>query len=184
MLRKAPKAFILFGPSGSGKTYIKNYLVKKGIKPLKLHTTREKRRNEENEEYYFVRLNEFDKMEKEGKFVLTIKIDPTWKYGLLCEEVKKYKDDNIVIDFINKEPALQFYEEIVKTHKPFLCFFEIPLKERIQIFKDRNMSEYDIKKRIEREDRYEHLDILTRNKSFLFTDFSTNIEKIERLLAL
>jgi len=184
MLRKIPKAFILFGPSGSGKTYVKNYLANKEVKPLKLHTTRKKRREEKNEEYYFVELNKFNEMEKEKKFALTIKIDSTWKYGLSYEEIKKYKDNNIVVDFINKELALKFYEQIMKTHKPFLCFFEIPIEKRMQIFKERGMNMHNIKKRMEREDRYEDLDVLIRNKSFLFTDFSTNIEKIERLLAL
>jgi len=184
MFRDVPKAFILFGPSGSGKTYIKKYLTKKGIKPLKLYTTRPRRSEESTNDYYFISLKEFRKKEKNDEFALVIKINHNWMYGLTKKEIKKNRENDIVIDFINQKYALNFYDLILKTHKPFLCFFEIPLYQRLKILEERNLTKKEIQNRLKREERYKDLDIVVKNRSFLFADFQSNIEKIDKLLEL
>jgi len=183
MLRNVPKAFILFGPSGSGKTYIKKHLTKKGVKPLKLYTTRPKRNKEDVNDYHFISLKEFKQKEKNNEFILVIKINHKL-YGLTKKEIEKHKKEDIVIDFINQEYAMKFYDLILKTHKPFLCFFEIPLYQRLKILEERGLTKKEIQDKLKREDSYKDLDVLVRNKSFLFTDFQINIVKIEQLLVL
>lgn len=54
---------VLLGPSGSGKTTIEKKLEQKGMHRLRSHTTRPKKPNESADAYYFVKKDEFKKVD-------------------------------------------------------------------------------------------------------------------------
>ena len=177
------KAFILFGPSGSGKSYTKEWLLKNNkAKALIMTTTRKPRKGEVNgKDYYFVSKENFKKMEQNNQFLFVVKISESWLYGLTFSEIEKYKNENIVVDFINEEYAILFFNKIKNTHQSFLCFFEIPLEQRIKIFKERGCTQEEIKIRLDREEKFNGLSSFTKKIAILFDNFSTNLQKISSL---
>lgn len=63
---------VIAGKSGSGKTTLANALVAIGYKKVVTYTTRKPRSGEKNGiHYHFVTDAEFDKLEREGKFIET-----------------------------------------------------------------------------------------------------------------
>ena len=63
---------VIVGKSGSGKTTLANALVAIGYKKVVTYTTRKPRSSEKNGiHYHFVTDAEFDKLEREGRFIET-----------------------------------------------------------------------------------------------------------------
>lgn len=137
------RIFILVGPSGSGKSTLGLHLKELGIPELISHTTREKRKGEEDGvDYNFVTKEDFDKVGKieynryAGNY-----------YCLSREEVEsKLKDNNYVfaITDINgmRQVKAQYPKETVSI---FISVTKIEMLERMRA---RGDSESNTFKRI------------------------------------
>lgn len=106
------KPFIVCGPCGVGKEVLKKcnlkifeYIhLKYGdlFDYVVSHTTRKQRAGEDPNEYHFVTEEQFEKMEKEKKFIETVE---RWghKYGTSYEEIQRVKNEGkipyIEVDF-------------------------------------------------------------------------------------
>jgi len=79
---------ILIGESGSGKTTILNELEKRGFKKAINHTTRAKRKtDDELNEYKFLSKEEFNKMWAEGKLLQRAEFNNEF-YGISIDSLK------------------------------------------------------------------------------------------------
>lgn len=138
------KIFVFVGPSGAGKTTlidgIKNEL---NIPNLITHTTREKRKGEVNgENYYFVSVEEFNKLDKieyaeySGNY-----------YGLSKNEIdNKLKYNNQVLITQEKNGALKTKEVYGDSVK--IIYLYVSLETMKRRMKDRGDSEEVISQRI------------------------------------
>lgn len=87
----------IIGESGCGKNYITNKLMKENnMQMLVSCTTRKIRQGEvDGVDYYFMTMEEFDKLEKENKFVEVVEYNGN-KYGFTKEEIEKLNDTHCV----------------------------------------------------------------------------------------
>lgn len=89
------KPFIVCGPFGVGKkTLRQKVLAQYGdlFEYCISHTTRKKKEGEDTNEYHFITKDQFEKMEKEKKFIET---STSWdeKYGTSYEEIERIRND-------------------------------------------------------------------------------------------
>lgn len=87
----------IIGESGCGKNYITNKLMREvGMKMLVSCTTRLIRDGEEDGvDYHFMSREEFDRLEKENKFIEVVEYNGN-KYGFTKDEIEKLKDSHCV----------------------------------------------------------------------------------------
>ena len=75
------KNIIIIGPAASGKDTLRKRLEKKGFIYCKPFTTRPKRKDETDDDYFFVTNEEFDNYSQNGQFAVK-SIYNGWKYGI------------------------------------------------------------------------------------------------------
>lgn len=85
-----PRIIILSGISGVGKTTVGKHLETKGYKKLRTVYTRARRKDETDSDGIFASSNEFDRLEKAGKFVLTTSTNNS-RHGVLLSEISMVK---------------------------------------------------------------------------------------------
>lgn len=87
---------VLLGPSGSGKTTLERKLEQQGMHRLRSHTTRPKKPNEPDNAYYFVKKEEFKKVD-----IVESVLYKNSFFGLSREEVKiaESKDCVVTLDW-------------------------------------------------------------------------------------
>lgn len=106
------KLIIITGPSGSGKTTITNYLQSKyDVNVLGCTTTREKRIDDDENFYTYLTKQEFDSLEKNGKFFFVTGKDK--KYGFLKSDLQEKKYNIISTSYENAIRLIDMYEDCI-----------------------------------------------------------------------
>lgn len=136
--------YTFLGPSGSGKSTLVNLLKSYGIPELVSHTTRKPRQGEvEGVNYYYVTLEEFEKLEMVERVVYSGN-----HYCLSKNEVNKkldkYDKVTVVVDRVGVEKLKQIYGDMVKVI--YVYCNEDTLYQRML---DRGDSPEQARKRIE-----------------------------------
>ena len=151
---------IVTAPSGCGKTTLINGYIKKNKDVLFAisHTTREKRKDEEDgTHYHFVDVKIFEAMIQENKFIEWAKVHDNY-YGTSKEELEKGTENKTIILDIDVQGALALQKINVEALYIFIKPPSIKsLKERL--IKRNSDKEDTIEKRIwnaKRELEYEY----------------------------
>ena len=139
---------ILIGESGSGKTTILNELEKRGFKKAINHTTRPKRKtDDELNEYKFLSKEEFNKMWDEGKLLQRAEFNNEF-YGIsrdsLKPDVARISITDSVKDIKNRIEELKIRDVDIKTF-----YIYVPEEERINRMLKRGDNLESINKRLE-----------------------------------
>jgi len=139
---------ILIGESGSGKTTILNELEKMGFKKAKNHTTRPKRKtDDELNEYKFLTKEEFNKMWDEGKLLQRAEFNNEF-YGISTDSLKPniacVSITDSVKDIKKRVEELKIKDVDIKTF-----YIYVPQEERINRMLKRGDSADAINKRLE-----------------------------------
>ncbi|MBE8181984.1 MAG: guanylate kinase [Candidatus Portiera sp.] len=135
-MNKTSNIFVISAPSGGGKTSLVNGLLEQ-VDNLRLsisYTTRDKREGEEHgKNYYFVKEDEFKRMQSESKFIEDAEVFGNY-YGTAKEKVTKLLDEGIdVVLEIDWQGAKQIKENFPEA----LLIFVLPpgldtLKQRLE----------------------------------------------------
>jgi len=139
---------ILIGESGSGKTTILNELEKMGFKKAKNHTTRPKRKtDDELNEYKFLSKEEFNKMWDDGKLLQRAEFNNEF-YGISTDSLKPdvacISITDSVKDIKKRVEELKIKDVDIKTF-----YIYVPQEERINRMLKRGDSADAINKRLE-----------------------------------
>ena len=139
---------ILIGESGSGKTTILNELEKRGFKKAINHTTRQKRKtDDELNEYKFLSKEEFNEMWKEGKLLQRAEFNNEF-YGISTDSLKHdiacISITDSVKDIKRRVEELKIENVDIKTF-----YIYVPEEERINRMIKRGDSIEIIEKRLE-----------------------------------
>jgi len=139
---------ILIGESGSGKTTILNELEKRGFKKAINHTTRPKRKtDDELNEYKFLSKEEFNKMWEEGKLLQRAEFNNEF-YGISTDSLKPdiacVSITDSVKDIKRRVEELEIKDVDIKTF-----YIYVPQEERINRMLKRGDSADAINKRLE-----------------------------------
>lgn len=138
---------ILIGESGSGKTTILNELEKRGFKKAINHTTRPKRKtDDELNEYKFLSKDEFNKMWEEGKLLQRAEFNDEF-YGISTDSLKPdvacVSITDSVKDIKKRVKELEIKDVDIKTF-----YIYVPEEERINRMLKRGDSIEQINKRL------------------------------------
>ncbi|MBR6504980.1 MAG: AAA family ATPase [Clostridia bacterium] len=139
---------ILIGESGSGKTTILNELEKRGFKKAINHTTRPKRKtDDELNEYKFLSKDEFNKMWDEGKLLQRAEFNSEF-YGISTDSLKPdvacVSITDSVKDIKRRVEDLEIKDVDIKTF-----YIYVPEEERINRMLKRGDSMEAINIRLE-----------------------------------
>jgi len=139
---------ILIGESGSGKTTILNELEKRGFKKAINHTTRAKRKtDDELNEYKFLTKEEFNKMWNEGKLLQRAEFNNEF-YGISTDSLKPdivcVSITDSVKDIKKRVEELGIEDVDIKTF-----YIYVPEEERINRMLKRGDNIETINKRLE-----------------------------------
>lgn len=139
---------ILIGESGSGKTTILNELEKRGFKKAINHTTRPKRKtDDELNEYKFLSKEEFNKMWDEGKLLQRAEFNNEF-YGISTDSLKPnvacVSITDSVKDIKNRVEELKIKDVDIKTF-----YIYVPQEERINRMLKRGDNLETINRRLE-----------------------------------
>ena len=139
---------ILIGESGSGKTTILNELEKRGFKKAINHTTRAKRKtDDELNEYKFLTKEEFNKMWNEGKLLQRAEFNNEF-YGISTDSLKPdiacVSITDSVKDIKKRVEELGIEDVDIKTF-----YIYVPEEERINRMLKRGDNIEAINKRLE-----------------------------------
>jgi len=139
---------ILIGESGSGKTTILNELEKRGFKKAINHTTRPKRKtDDELNEYKFLSKEEFNKMWDDGKLLQRAEFNNEF-YGISTDSLKPdvacISITDSVKDIKKRVEELQIKDVDIKTF-----YIYVSEEERINRMLKRGDSIDNINKRLE-----------------------------------
>jgi len=118
------KGIIVTGTSGSGKSTVVSKLCEKfGIfQRVQSITTREKRNNDEPGAYVYLSREEFNNLEKEGKFIITSTYREE-KYGIKVEDFEKVtQKGKLPVMILTPEAASQL-DEILQMKNKFMIIF-------------------------------------------------------------
>jgi len=139
---------ILIGESGSGKTTILNELEKKGFKKAINHTTRPKRKtDDELNEYKFLSKEEFNKMWNEGKLLQRAEFNNEF-YGISIDSLKTDIACISITDSV-KDIKKRVEELNIKNVDIKTFYIYVPEEERINRMLKRGDSLEAINKRLE-----------------------------------
>jgi len=168
---------IFSGPSGVGKSTIINELLNHISLYFSIsHTTRKKRKNEINgKDYYFISLNEFNKLIEENYFIEYEKYGTDY-YGTSKEQV--INDHKITVLDLEVNGASKLLEE----NEDFIgIFIDIDDNELIKRLKDRGHDNEFIEKRMElaadQRNKINQFDYVVDNK-----DINTTISNILNII--
>lgn len=139
---------ILIGESGSGKTTILNELEKRGFKKAINHTTRPKRKtDDELNEYKFLSKDEFNKMWDEGRLLQRAEFNNEF-YGISTDSLKTdiacVSITDSVKDIKKRVEELEIKNVDIKTF-----YIYAPEEERISRMLKRGDTLEAINKRLE-----------------------------------
>lgn len=139
---------ILIGESGSGKTTILNELEKRGFKKAINHTTRPKRKtDDELNEYKFLSKDEFNKMWDEGRLLQRAEFNNEF-YGISIDSLKPniacISITDSVKDIKNRVNELKIKDVDIKTF-----YIYVTEEERINRMLKRGDRIEAINKRLE-----------------------------------
>ena len=139
---------ILIGESGSGKTTILNELEKRGFKKAINHTTRPKRKtDDELNEYKFLSKEEFNKMWNEGKLLQRAEFNNEF-YGISIDSLKTDIACISITDSV-KDIKKRVEELNIKNVDIKTFYIYVPEEERINRMLKRGDSLEAINKRLE-----------------------------------
>ena len=132
---------IISGPSGAGKTTVCKSLLKEN--PEFLYsvsaTTREKRKDEvDGVDYYFLSEEEFDNLDREGKFLETEVVHGK-RYGTLKDLLIKSKENKEILMDVDVKGKINLCRKIKDTVSIFLM--PPTLDEAVKRIKGRNEEE-------------------------------------------
>ena len=159
--------FLVSGPSGVGKTtliaqMLYNYAPQ--LLPVVTATTREKRPGEEDgKQYFFLNQEEFEKREKEGKFLETIERHGA-RYATVKEEIKKKLEEGtdliMHIDWQGRRHLETMARGESWLKRSIVSIFMLPesltaLKQRLEI-RGRNTPEEIARRMQEAEEDLKH----------------------------
>ena len=168
---------IFSGPSGVGKSTIINELLNHISLYFSIsHTTRKKRKNEINgKDYYFISLNEFNKLIEENYFIEYEKYGIDY-YGTSKEQL--INDHKITVLDLEVNGASKLLEE----NEDFIgIFIDIDDNELIKRLKDRGHDNEFIEKRMElaaaQRNKINQFDYVVDNK-----DINTTISNILNII--
>tara|TARA_B100001123_G_scaffold217477_1_gene245509 strand:+ start:484 stop:1017 length:534 start_codon:yes stop_codon:yes gene_type:complete len=168
---------IFSGPSGVGKSTIINELLNHISLYFSIsHTTRKKRNNEINgKDYYFISLNEFNKLIEENYFIEYEKYGIDY-YGTSKEQL--INDHKITVLDLEVNGASKLLEE----NEDFIgIFIDIDDNELIKRLKDRGHDNEFIEKRMElaadQRNKINQFDYVVDNK-----DINTTISNILNII--
>ena len=168
---------IFSGPSGVGKSTIINELLNHISLYFSIsHTTRKKRNNEINgKDYYFISLNEFNKLIEENYFIEYEKYGTDY-YGTSKEQL--INDHKITVLDLEVNGASKLLEE----NEDFIgIFIDIDDNELIKRLKDRGHDNEFIEKRMElaadQRNKINQFDYVVDNK-----DINTTISNILNII--
>ena len=139
---------ILIGESGSGKTTILNELEKRGFKKAINHTTRPKRKtDDELNEYKFLTKDEFNKMWNDGELLQRAEFNNEF-YGISTDSLKPniacVSITDSVKDIKKRVEELEIKDVDIKTF-----YIYVPEEERVSRMLKRGDSKEAINKRLE-----------------------------------
>lgn len=164
--------FIITGPSGGGKSTLVRGVMKKmrGVQFSVSHTTRKKRRiEEEGKDYYFVSRKKFEQMIKEKKMVEWARVHGDY-YGTSRKELEEKRNKGDLLLDIDVQGAQQIRKQFQKAVFVFIMppgYHE--LKKRLEDRAQEN--EESIRKRLE-EARKE----ISRYREFQYLIVNDDIE--------
>lgn len=139
---------ILIGESGSGKTTILNELEKRGFKKAINHTTRPKRKtDDELNEYKFLSKDEFNKMWDDGKLLQRAEFNNEF-YGISTDSLKPNIACVSITDSV-KDIKRRVEELEIKNVNINTFYIYVPEEERINRMLKRGDSIEAINKRLE-----------------------------------
>ena len=168
---------IFSGPSGVGKSTIINELLNHISLYFSIsHTTRKKRKNEINgKDYYFISLNEFNKLIEENYFIEYEKYGIDY-YGTSKEQL--INDHKITVLDLEVNGASKLLDE----NEDFIgIFIDIDDNELIKRLKDRGHDNEFIEKRMElaadQRNKINQFDYVVDNK-----DINTTISNILNII--
>lgn len=164
---------ILIGPSASGKTSIAKELIKNyKFKKFVTNTTRAMRQGEvDGEDYHFISIDEFNKKKDNNELIEYVNYNNNY-YGTSIEEVS---DDKVLIVDING--ANKFYERL----KNEVVIFYISCKKNIieERMKKRGDDDNTIKSRLELDEKYFNIDLLT-HYDYIISNDSADIDTVTK----
>lgn len=132
---------IISGPSGAGKTTVCKALLKQNKELLYSvsATTRERRKGEvDGDDYYFLREEEFENWDREGKFLETEVVHGN-RYGTLKDILIKSKENKEVLLDVDVKGKISLCGKI----KDAVSIFLMPptMNEAVKRIKGRNNEE-------------------------------------------
>lgn len=151
-MKEKEKIFIYTGPDGSGrKTIAKMVATMFDMEPVISYTTRPPRHYEKDgEDYHFVNLSTFKRMEENGEFIESVEIDG-YHYGIREDDiVKAFEKHPLIYVTLNPEGAeklKKLYGD--KVMRLFIYADRQTVYERQKLRQDdeesikRHMSHYD-----------------------------------------
>lgn len=180
MLQEKNKIFILVGASASGKTTVENKLIENGLVSRVVSSTSRGIRDSEEEgvDYYFKTPSEVTDIEN----VLEIHITPEWIYSVSKEEILRHSGKDMVYSCINIQPAEDMINYIKNNDigvEPVLVFFDINVKQRIELLKARGETEKDISTRLSREDKIDNFSV---DPDYIIKDIYTAYKEVCKII--
>lgn len=191
MVKHSNKLVVLTGFSGAGKDTIAAELKKRGYSSAIPHTTREMRVNEvEGDPYYFITMDQFDKMIEENKFAehngyktMFNGVESIAKYGTSIDSIDPEKKQVLTC-------GVQSTIRLKKTGVPaIMVFIEVPDDTRMERAKSRgSFDSVEWQNRLSQDiafrsssDYKDHVDITINNVGDLDIVVDTLIERIEEV---
>jgi len=132
---------VLCGKAASGKDYMRKILEKRGYSYGISYTTRPKRVNENEKDYYFLSKVVFEKLIENEFFYEYVEFNG-WYYGTSNEQW--YDGDDIFV--MTRTGVDKISNEDRETS--FIIYFDIPESVRRERLAQRNYSTEEIEKRI------------------------------------
>lgn len=138
------KIYALIGPSGSGKTTIGDFIKLKGVNEIVSHTTREQRKGETDDTYYFVD-REYMETHKDD-FIELVEYSGSI-YGTSKKEVEEKLKLGHCYSILNRK-GVELFQDYFGKENVVVIYFDIEMDEMETRMRERGDSEVDIQKRI------------------------------------
>lgn len=121
-----PKLYIIMGKTMSGKTYLQEALEKRGIEPVKTHTTRPKR-HEDEDGYIFESEMPYHNIAQRAYNVAGGR---RWYYWLDKDDLNIKRDSTIITDFKGYKDIVKCVNIVDVEIVPL--YLEVPLIDRMK----------------------------------------------------
>lgn len=162
--------YVIVGKSASGKDYCKNMFIEHGFKPLKQYTTRNKRKND-NDEYYYVKKSTIEDMRHKLKFISLKKSNKGHYYGFTLKDIETC--DVAILSTSNIYDLKTWYPNVLKFST--IIYLDTPEEIRRKRLKsrlsgdnvDEKINEIISKDEIEFK-KFNYFDIIFNNNNDVF----------------